>query len=64
MKVIRIIVASIAAIAALAVVAPAKAQAFTIDGESWTVIEVPAVAPVGTTRCPGVRPGAFVETDM
>ena len=63
MKVIRIIVASIAAIAALALVAPAQAQAFTIGGERCTLIEVPAAAPVGTTRCPGVRPGAFVETD-
>ena len=59
----RIIVASIAATAALALAAPAQADAFTIGGERCKLIEVPAAAPVGTTRCPGVRPGAFVQTD-
>ena len=63
MKLTRIVVASIAATACLAVSAPAGAEAFTIGGERCRLIEVPAAAPVGTTACPGVRPGASVQTD-
>lgn len=40
------------------------------DGGSWTLggaecelIEVPTAAPVGVGSCPGVRPGAIVESD-
>ena len=47
----------------LALCAPASADAFTIGGKRCTLIEVPAAAPVGTTACPGVRPGALVETE-
>lgn len=63
MKLAGIIAASIAAAALLALGAPASADAFTIDGKRCSLIEVPAAAPVGTTPCPGVRPGALVETD-
>jgi hypothetical protein len=63
LKLIRGIVASIAASACLALAAPAGAEAFTIGGKRCELIEVPAAAPVGTSACPGVRPGAYVETD-
>jgi hypothetical protein len=63
LKLAGIIVASIAAAALLALGAPASADAFTIDGKRCSLIEVPAAAPVGTSPCPGVRPGALVETD-
>ena len=63
LKLAGIIVASIAAAALLALAAPAGADAFTIGGKRCTLIEVPAAAPVGTTACPGVRPGALVETE-
>lgn len=63
MKLAGIIVASVAAIALLAFSMPASASAFTIGGERCALIEVPAAAPVGTGACPGVRPGALVETE-
>ena len=63
MKLAGIIIASIAAAALMALGAPARADAFTIDGKRCSLIEVPAAAPIGTTPCPGVRPGALVETD-
>ena len=64
MKLARIIAASIAATAVLAVSAPADARAFTIDGKRCSLIEVPAALPAGTGTCPGVRPGAIVESDV
>ena len=64
MKLAGIIVASIAAVALLALAVPAGAHAFTIDGRRCSLIEVPAAAPVGTGACPGVRPGALVESDV
>jgi hypothetical protein len=36
---------------------------WTLDGTPCRLIEVPAVAPVGTGSCPGVRPGAIVQSD-
>ena len=63
MKLVRSIVASIAATALLGGAAPASADDFTIGGKRCSLIEVPAAAPVGTTPCPGVRPGALVESE-
>lgn len=59
------------ALAALAVVgavtAPATAGTsssnWTLGGEPCKLIPVPAASPVGTGTCPGVRPGAIVESD-
>ncbi len=62
-RIARFIAAATAATALLAVSAPASADAFTIGGKRCSLIEVPAAAPVGTTPCPGVRPGALVETE-
>lgn len=36
---------------------------WTLDGVPCDLIEVPAAAPVGTGTCPGVRPGAIVQSD-
>jgi hypothetical protein len=36
---------------------------WTLDGTPCSLIEVPAAAPVGTGPCPGVRPGAIVQSD-
>jgi hypothetical protein len=36
---------------------------FTLDGTPCKLIPVPAAAPFGTGTCPGVRPGAIVESD-
>src|SRR5438046_10082670 len=36
---------------------------WTLGGQPTMLIPVPAVAPVGTGTCPGVRPGATVRTD-
>jgi hypothetical protein len=36
---------------------------WTLGGRSVRLIEVPAAAPVGTGSCPGVRPGAIVNSD-
>ena len=63
LKLVRSIVASIAATALLGGAAPASADDFTIGGKRCRLIEVPAAAPVGTTPCPGVRPGALVESE-
>ena len=36
---------------------------WTLGGQQTRLIEVPAAAPVGITACPGVRPGAIVNSD-
>jgi hypothetical protein len=36
---------------------------FTLGGQPCKLIPVPAAAPVGTGPCPGVRPGAIVQSD-
>src|SRR5918992_2755432 len=36
---------------------------FTLGGKPCKLIPVPAAAPVGTSPCPGVRPGAIVNSD-
>lgn len=50
-----------------ALVAPghaAPSDGFTLGGQPCELIEVPAQAPpVGSAPCPGVRPGAWVESD-
>lgn len=63
MRLARTVVASIAASGVLVLAAPASADAFTIGGKPCSLIEVPTAAPVGTTPCAGVRPGALVETE-
>jgi hypothetical protein len=37
---------------------------FTLDGKPCKLIPVPAAAPAGTGTCPGVRPGAIVNSDV
>jgi hypothetical protein len=37
---------------------------WTLGGVPCRLIGVPAAAPVGTAACPGVRPGAIVESDV
>lgn len=56
--------ATVAVAACIAAVAPASAGAFTIGGQRCNLIEVPAATPVGITSCPGVRPGALVESEV
>jgi hypothetical protein len=63
-------------IASLAIAAPAQGLLgigessasgqgdFTLGGRPCKLIPVPAAAPVGTGACPGVRPGAIVESDV
>jgi hypothetical protein len=42
----------------------AKSKAnWTLDGKPCKLIPVPAAAPVGTGTCPGVRPGAIVNSE-
>ncbi len=36
---------------------------WTLGGEPVRLIEVPTATPIGTGACPGVRPGAIVNTD-
>ena len=36
---------------------------WTLGGVPCELIEVPAATPIGTGECPGVRPGAVVESD-
>jgi hypothetical protein len=63
------VVAVVSTIAALALAAgPASAASrdqpdWTLGGVPCSLIEVPTAAPVGTGPCPGVRPGALVETE-
>jgi hypothetical protein len=70
---LRIAYTTLAVLAALLLV-PATASAgllgastdekadFTLGGEPCKLIPVPAAAPVGTGTCPGVRPGAIVNS--
>jgi hypothetical protein len=54
-------------VVSLALASAASAGLFggnwTLGGVRTTLIEVPAAAPVGVTACPGVRPGAIVNSD-
>jgi hypothetical protein len=49
----------------LVAAAPASAGEanFTLGGKPCKLIPVPAAAPVGTGSCPGVRPGAIVNSE-
>ena len=54
------------AVLQLAAVAPAGAATgsnWTLGGKKCKLIPVPAAAPAGTGSCPGVRPGAVVNSD-
>jgi hypothetical protein len=54
------------AIVAAGIVAPAGAAGgsdWTLGGKKCKLIPVPAAAPAGTGSCPGVRPGAVVNSD-
>jgi hypothetical protein len=42
---------------------PAAEADCTVAGRLMELIEVPAAAPFGTGACPGVRPGALIESD-
>ena len=58
---------STTAIAVAGTAAPAGAAGgsnWTLDGTKCKLIPVPAAAPVGTGTCPGVRPGAIVNSDV
>ena len=61
---------TVLAAAALGVALPGQAAAsdgastLTLGGKKCNLIEVPTAAPVGAGRCPGVRPGALVETPV
>ena len=67
-------VALVAAVAAVGAVSASPAHAgllgsgskanSTLDGKPCKLIPVPAAAPVGTGPCPGVRPGAIVQSDV
>lgn len=61
-------IAALAALAAVAGATPAQAaepkQSIRLDGKRCELIGVPAAAPVGVGGCPGVRPGAVVETPV
>ena len=64
MKTMRLLVLGVLAVAAVLVPASAaSAGNWTLGGVPCQLIEVPAAAPVGTGACPGVRPGAVVESD-
>jgi hypothetical protein len=59
---------ALAVIGALGLVAASPAAAgsgsnWTLGGKPCKLIEVPAAAPAGTGQCPGVRPGAVVNSD-
>ncbi len=67
-KITMATVACVAAIAVLQVAAVAPAGAaggsnWTLGGKKCKLIPVPAAAPAGTGACPGVRPGAVVNSD-
>jgi len=67
--------ALVVSIAAVGAVSASPAQAgllgggsgsksnWTLDGQPCKLIPVPTAAPVGTGPCPGVRPGAIVQSD-
>lgn len=63
MKLFGVIFAVFGALAVLGSLAPSGATAFTIGGARCNLIEVPTAAPVGSGTCPGVRPGALVQSD-
>jgi hypothetical protein len=60
---------TVVAIAAFGLVATTPASAkhvkanWTLDGKPCKLIPVPAAAPAGPGTCPGVRPGAVVNSD-
>lgn len=64
--------AALGALIAFALAAPFAGQAtaadgaasLTLGGKRCKLIEVPTAAPVGAGRCPGIRPGALVETPV
>jgi hypothetical protein len=60
-------VVAVAGVLGLAAVTPASAAEsgsnWTLGGKPCKLIEVPAAAPAGTGQCPGVRPGAVVNSD-
>ena len=62
---IRLLAVAVAAAAMAIAAAPAQAAggSWTLGGVPCSLIEVPAAAPVGTGSCPGVRPGALVESE-
>lgn len=66
-KITMATVACVAAVAMLQVAAVAPAGAaggnWTLGGKKCKLIPVPAAAPAGTGACPGVRPGAVVNSD-
>jgi hypothetical protein len=67
-KITMATVACVAAVAVLQVAAVAPAGAaggsnWTLGGKKCKLIPVPAAAPAGTGACPGVRPGAVVNSD-
>lgn len=65
LKQLRPALAFVAAVVILALGAPTQAGAFTVGGEPCKLIEVPtAAAPLGAGSCPGVRPGAVVESEV
>ena len=57
----------VAVIASAGLIAAAPASAgeanWTLGGKPCKLIPVPAAAPAGTGTCPGVRPGAVVNSD-
>jgi hypothetical protein len=53
----------LAGVSLFAGAAPASAGDWTLGGVPCELIEVPAAAPIGTGPCPGVRPGAVVQSD-
>jgi hypothetical protein len=63
-KRLMLLVAAVAAGSLLAAPAGASAAAdWTLGGQPCKLIPVPTATPVGTGSCPGVRPGALVESE-
>jgi hypothetical protein len=59
-----LIIAAAVAAAMTLFAAPAQAAPdWTLGGVPCSLIEVPSAAPAGTGSCPGVRPGALVESE-
>jgi hypothetical protein len=55
---------TLAFVAAPSTAPAAKSKAnWTLDGKPCKLIPVPTAAPVGTGTCPGVRPGAIVNSE-
>jgi hypothetical protein len=66
----RIVVLATMSVAGLGMVAQAGVLGrlgwranWTLGGVPTRLVEVPAAAPFGITACPGVRPGAIVQSD-